>query len=390
LNIADRYSYEGPRTPKPSELEATMELVRSVFFKDDPSYWEAAKRWPMSLRPDLRENLFVMLHEGHPVSMISRVARDLVIHGHTLRMGFVGSVCTHPDHRGRGLAGTVLAATMQRYMDINVDFVYISGARPLYYRTGANHISGSPWFSITADARKPDNAMDLKVRQANVADAEMLYSLTEGEQTYLVHDRLDYEMVIQSGHCKGSRCDFQIIESGSTPVAYVAVRNVTHKEGKWSQEVIQFAGDRAAILWALIGMAKENGSNGSLNVGVLPGDDLINLMNSLDIHQTKGRIGGTVKVVDFVRTMEKLRPYFGQKLGNSFAESLEFTAGNERYVVTGEGGALEIDGESNMLWTLLGAPPDKISENVRATGIMKKALEVCLPITLPPLTLNTV
>ena len=88
--------------------------------------------------------------------------------------------------------------------------------------------------------------------------------------------------------------------------------------------------------------------------------------------------------------MEKLRPYFGQNLGKSFAESLEFTAGNERYVVTGEGGALEIDGESNMLWTLLGAPPDKASENVRATGLMKKALEVCLPITLPPLTLNTV
>ena len=117
MNISDRYPYEGPRTPNPAEYGATMKLERSIFFKDNPSYMDAVKRWPMYLRRDLWENTFAMFYQGQPVSAICRLTRDIVFAGHVLRIGFVGGVCTHPDHRGKGLAGTVLDATLQRFMD---------------------------------------------------------------------------------------------------------------------------------------------------------------------------------------------------------------------------------------------------------------------------------
>lgn len=390
MNISDRYSYEGPRTPRETEAEALMELSRSIFFKDEPSYREAIRRWPMALRPELRENTFAMFHQGQLVSTIERLCRDVIVRGHTLKMGFIGGVCTHPDHRGKGLAGTVLAATLQRFVDIGVDFVYISGSRSLYHRAGANHIGGFLRFSLTSDARKPADTMDPNIRQATGEDAEILYSLNEKEQTRLVHDLLDYELVIQHGYCSGGRCIFNITESRSEPVAYIAVRGVDHKDGRWLQEVIEFAGDRDAILSALIDMANEHGPNGNLVIRTQPGDELADLMYSIGLEHESGRMGGTVKVVNFTGTMEKLRPYFGRRLGLSFAESLEFSAGEERYVISGEGGALEIDGEINMLWTLFGAPPGKKSENVRASGLMTKALKVCLPIPLPALGLNVI
>ena len=173
-------------------------------------------------------------------------------------------------------------------------------------------------------------------------------------------------------------------------MGYVAVRNVDHKEGRWSQNVIEFAGDREAILFALVGMANEHGPNGHLIIEAWAGEELAARMRSIGLEGTTGQMRGTIKVVNFTGAMEKLRPYFGHQLGSSFAESLEFSVGKERYVVAGKGGALEIDGEANMLWTLFGAPPGKKSENVRAMGLMKKALDVCLPIPLPALRLNAI
>ncbi len=196
--------------------------------------------------------------------------------------------------------------------------------------------------------------------------------------------------MIQNGHCCGGRCIFNIIESGSTPVAYVALRGLEQEESQWSQRVIEFAGDREAILFSLTTKADELGPNGHFVVESRQRDELTRRLNDMGVKSEAGSIGGTTKILNFTRTMEKLRPYFANQLGTDFAASLEFTSGNERYAAIGEGGSLEIDGEANMLWTLLGNPPDKQKENIRATGLMKKALETCLPLPLPPLHLNTI
>jgi len=390
MNISDRYTYEGPRTPTEAEWKDATELSCSIFFDNAPDYREAFKTWPMYFRPETRENAFVMLHQGQPVSGMERLCRDIAVRGQILRLGFIGGVCTHPDHRGKGLAGTILAASLQRFADDDVDFVYISGARPLYYRTGANNIGGFPVFSITSQAGKSVNAKNLNIRQATLADVEILRSLNENEDTRFVRDTLDYELVIQHGHCSGGQCMFNIIESSTTPVAYVALRGLDQREERWSQRVIEFAGDREAILFALTSKADELGPNGHFVVESRRGDELTQRLNDMGVKSEAGRIGGTTKILNFTRTMEKLRPYFASQLGSDFAASLEFTSGNERYAAVGEGGSLEIDGEANMLWTLLGNPPDKQKENVRAKGLMEKALEICLPLPLPALHLNTI
>ncbi len=390
MNITDRYTYEGPRTPDQNEYEALMELDRSIFFKDHPVYRDAVRTWPMYLRQDLWQNTFAMFYQDQPVSAISRLTRDVLFNGLTLRMGFVGGVCTHPDHRGKGLASTVLDATLQRFVDTDVDFIYISGSRSMYYRAGANHIGGFSQFLLTSDAAKLVDTENVNIRQATLADVETLCSLSKTEQIWLTHDRLDYELIIQNGHCSGGQCIFNIIESESTPVGYVAVRNVIRKEGQWSQRVIEFAGDREAVLAGLVALADRPGANGHLIIETHREEELAARLRSMGVECKTGRMGGTVKVLNFTRTMEKLRPYFGQRLGSSFAQSLEFAAGRERYIASGEGGALEIDGEVNMLRALLGAPPGEKPENIRATGLMQKALEVCLPVPLPALPLNVI
>ena len=93
-------------------------------------------------------------------------------------------------------------------------------------------------------------------------------------------------------------------------------------------------------------------------------------------------------MLDFAKTMRKLLPFFASRLPSRLTESLDFAFGNERYVAWCKDGTMEIDGVTNMVWTLLGSPPNETVTNVRVSGSMQELCERCLPIPLPSLEMN--
>ena len=100
--------------------------------------------------------------------------------------------------------------------------------------------------------------------------------------------------------------------------------------------------------------------------------------------------GCTVKVVDFSRTMAKLGPYLAERLPADFVSSLRWTQGYGRYVGWSGKEMLVIDGERDMLWTLLGPLPGEPQPQVRASGRMGELLDVCFPIPLPNVEVNKI
>ncbi|MBD3184937.1 GNAT family N-acetyltransferase [Candidatus Poribacteria bacterium] len=388
MDLSKRFSYEGPRTPKQNEIDDVVELARSIFFKSAPSYKEAVVTWPMYLRPELRENTYCMFYKGSPVALIIRLVRDMYIYGCHLRVGYIGSVCTHPDHRERNLAGTILEASFQRFANDNVDIVNISGARSLYYRTGANHV-GHPQFQIDLNAVKQFKNTDVKIRKAEFEDAEIIRSLNEGEDVRINRDLLDYELVLENGCCSGRRCIFYIIESGSEIVSYILARDSKRDNGKWTQNIFEFAGDRSVIIPALADIANDIkiDENAYFTIQVTAQDELIPILERSGFTMSTNRAGGTLKVLNFPRTMNKLKPILSQYID---AENVEFTTGKDRYGIYSDSGTLEIDGEANMLWTVLGSPPGNQIENIRVNESMKNLTENCFPIPLPSLTLNNI
>ena len=134
MDADPRREYDGPRRPTEDERPAVTALNREIFYLPAASPAAKLRAWPM--QPDPVGTL-AMFKGGQPVSVIDRLERDILIHGHRLRMGYIGGVCTHPDHRGRGLASTILDAQLWQFRHDNVDLVYISGGRSLYVRAGA-------------------------------------------------------------------------------------------------------------------------------------------------------------------------------------------------------------------------------------------------------------
>lgn len=382
-------SFSGPRTPREDEEQACAELVYRVFFADRfPDFLSGASTWPMVLREGAVKDTFAMFDGDKPVSLIHRFERDVIVHGCKLRIGFVGFVCTHPDYRGRGLASTILAATVNKFRNDSVDFVCISGDRAMYRRAGARPVGGRSEFVVN-----PENVGNMKksspkvsVRTAALEDAELLASIYDREPIRFIRPLSDYEIVLKYRHCVGQTCEFIVVGDGAEEDAYLLVASPKNQEGKSSRTVFEYAGERHLVLGAICQLAQET----ELRVKVEGKDLLGKMLTELGIKGIPIRKPGTIAVPNFAETMLKLVPFFSSLLPASLVQTFDFAFGNERYVAWCESGILEIDGETNMVWTLLGAPPGESVSNVRVVGKMRELYQRCLPIPLPSLEMNMI
>jgi len=385
----DICGFSGPRTPKEDEAQACAELAYQVFFADRfPDFFSGASTWPMVLREGALKDTFAMFDGDKPVSLIHRFERDVIIHGCKLRVGFVGSVCTHPDYRGRGLASTILAATMNKFQNDGVDFVCISGDRAMYRRVGARPVGGRSEFVINPEnvERLKKHAPKVSIRTANLEDAGLLASIYSQEPIRFIRPLSDYEIVLKYRHCVGQTCEFVLAGDDAGTGAYLLVTSPQSREGKSYRTVFEYAGERHLVLGAICQLAQET----ELRVKVEGKDLLGEMLTELGIKGTPTRKPGTIAVPNFARTMVKLVPFFASLLPASLVQTLDFAFGDERYVAWCKDGILEIDGETNMVWTLLGAPPGESTSNVRVVGKMQELLRRCLPIPLPSLEMNMV
>jgi len=378
--------FNGPRTPYEFEWDAVTELGRSVFFKDSPSYLVGARTWPMGLRAEARENAFAMFHEGHPVSVIGRLERDMLIHGHILRIGYIGGVCTHPDYRKLGLASTVLAATMKRFHENNVDFVCISGNRKMYRDAGSRFIGGVNRF-ILRKGFSVDGMFTL--REATAEDFRTLARINQSESLRFIRPLSDYEVVINYGHCVGRPVRFIIAYIGSVPAAYILITDLLKHDERSFRRVMEYAGDRQAILSALSMIINEATEN-EIEIDIQSGDIMEELIRSRGVCGLPATRPGTFCVIDIARTMNKLKPLFASYFPIDLVNSIESASGRGRYAIWCDGGSIEIEDETNLVWMALGTPPGETIGKIRVTGTMNDFADICLPIPLPPLELNMI
>lgn len=86
--------------------DSVRELVELVMRAGAP----LAAEYPLVFRRGHGAAFAVVEEDGRPVSACALLPREFVVDGAPLRVGLVGSVVTHPEHRGRGLASRVLEA----------------------------------------------------------------------------------------------------------------------------------------------------------------------------------------------------------------------------------------------------------------------------------------
>jgi len=151
---------------------------------------------------------------------------------------------------------------------------------------------------------------------------------------------------------------------------------------------MEYAGDRQSIISALSMISSDLPENAEIEIDVQKNDLLGNLFRGLEGKSVSR--SGTHCIIDFARTMNKLKPYFASYIPEDFVNSMQFSAGNERFTAWSGNDYLRIEGQTNLVCTILGTPPDEELSNAEATGMMKELIETCFPIPLPPLEMNMI
>ncbi len=377
------WPYEGPRTPRPDELAAVAALQESVFDAPGRRPVPSGVTWPMSGTADRCRDVLGMFCDGQPVSIITRLERDVLVAGQRTRMGFIGGVCTHPDHRQLGLAATVLDATYQTFHAHGVDLVYISGSRGLYLRTGARPCGPGESFTVPLGG-----SSSVTLRTAGEPDATLLSALNTRSATRFVRGLVDYQTVLHYGYCAGRQVSFRIVERAGVALTYLLVHEQQDQEGRRNWLVLEYAGAPLAAREGLTALTAEL-SDGDTLTAWTPWHDPLGELLRADGPAGVQHSRGTLKILDFPRLIDRLRGYIAERLSHDLADRLQAAAA-DRYTLWTDHGLLEVADETSLLHLLLGTPPDAEPPTYRVAGELTELVDRCLPLPVANWTLNSI
>ena len=125
---------EGPRAPKPNEIEDLIAHVNLVMREEVGSAPSFALDWPYVITRENLENIRVVLVDDHIVSSTAIVPHETSIGGVNLRIGGINGVSTHPDYRRRGYASRILEACIDHMRDLGCHLSLLSTGVPSWYR----------------------------------------------------------------------------------------------------------------------------------------------------------------------------------------------------------------------------------------------------------------
>jgi len=158
-----------------TELEAHSDLVHKSYYEyvqagerpflADPKWWlKSATADPYYEPAQTR----VMVIDGQLVASVTNYTRQVYAAGRLAKVSCIGSVCTHPDFRKRGLIRQVLAESIEWMEREKYDWSSLFGREEVYGGSGWQALSV---LTLSADLRvREDCGTKVTSRAAEVAD----------------------------------------------------------------------------------------------------------------------------------------------------------------------------------------------------------------------------
>jgi predicted N-acetyltransferase YhbS len=334
---------EGPRGLKPEELESAVELADRVFRPGEDS--SMRDEYPLLFREQNLDGLRVFAEDGRVVSLVGTLRRDVVLSGVRAGATCVGSVCTHPDYRGQGLATRLLDDARRKTIADGACLFLISGGRSLYRRLGYVGVGGQATWTVKPD-RLPQKS-PYRTRPWRPEDLPALVRLHSAEPVRFVRTPEDFATLLGTGQVVNAPGELRVIERRGLdePVAYAACQvGGAAWEKKKALVIQEMAGARQAVVGALRALLEEHGARLAV---------IRHLDSDAEMRQIALSVGpgvepvgfhGTVGIVEPARFWEACRPLFEERLGAEYA-ALSFAAAEQVRIGRGDE-TLELDGMS--------------------------------------------
>ncbi|MBT5831913.1 MAG: GNAT family N-acetyltransferase [Candidatus Latescibacteria bacterium] len=369
---------DGMRSVRRSEMDSLVKLIDEVFFPG------LTKIQPHIFNDENLSNVRVVVEDGEVVSHIGTIRRNVSIHGCPAKVASLGGVATYASHRGKGFAGALLQDTMRVCREDGVDYIMVSGYRNMYHRAGCRTV-GRDWvFAVDAERASDFDDADLSVEVATEADVETLGAIYRCEPVRWMRPPSDFGFCID-GWVQNRPARTFLIKRGESVQAFAVVQTVREKDdGRVA--VLDYAGDRSALVGVLGKLIVDQTSTAEQSLNRLSihakGFDTVlqGLLAARGLTGSQANVPGTTLIIHFEKFMEKLRPYFAERVGETAANGLVFREVDDEYHVYYGGDRVVAESRGAAAQLIFGTWDGVEEEMLELGGQAGDVLRACLPI----------
>ncbi len=261
------------RLATPADVPRIVAAADAIFRNPPPSgLGSMGHDYPLLFAPENAGNLAVLEDEhGRLIAHAGFVMAQASLAGTQVKVATIGAVFTHPDHRHRGLASSVLAAAVARARGLGADLGLVSGQRGLYERAGFLPYPACPRYRVAAG---PATTHDCEIVAATTASLPDLMRLGASEPVHFVRAEAHWRTLLAANVLFFEPAETFLVERAGRPVAYLAVGRPTLRtpEGdRRGARALELGGDRAAIAGVAPALARKLGV-GTIDLVLPPGD----------------------------------------------------------------------------------------------------------------------
>ncbi len=262
-----------------------------------------------------KDNLFMMEYGESIVAGLVLIPQRWVIDGVEIKVAEMGCVCTHPDHRRRGLQG-ILNKKFDEYAKKHEYDLYTLAGIPYFYRQFNYQYAIDLDFSteiIVEDL--PDTPYTYRTRTSTKQDIKWMNELlTETLEKYLVKSirTLDvWGMQLKTGTYGGTPLSCVVLLKKNERVGYCRYLNDRKNKILCVKEV---GFNEKTTIEEVMGFLKNYATAQGLETlkTTLPPQDQINIYLGSHGASTKDPYAWQLKTLDLAGLLQKMVPVFSQ------------------------------------------------------------------------------
>ncbi len=363
---------DGMRSVRRSEIDSLYKLIDDVFFPG------LTKIQPHIFNDENLSNVRVVVEDGEVVSHIGTIRRNVSILGCPASVASLGGVATYASHRGKGHAGALLRDTMRVCREDDVDYIMVSGYRNMYHRAGCRTVGRDWMFAVEAERAGDFDDADLSIQAATEADVDVLGGIYRREPVRWMRPPSDIVFGID-GWVQNRPARTFLIKRGESVQAFAVVQTVREKdEGRVA--VLDYAGERSALVGVLGKLIGEQSSS-RLSIHAKGFDTVLqDLLSARGLTGSQANVPGTTLIIHFEKLLEKMRPYFVERVGETAANGLVFREVGDEYHIYYGGDRVVAENRGAAAQLIFGTWDGVEEEMLKLGGQAGDILRACLPI----------
>ncbi len=363
---------EGPRALRRHEFDALMDLIDDTFRGPDWPRPTKPKLYSLLLNPETNlEGMRVFVHDGQPVSHFGFYVREVFCGGITLKLAGVGSVCTHPEFRGRGLATRLLEDALHLCEQQGVHVMLISGGRGLYRRQGACDVG--EMLTYTFSGEHVQGTGEVRLEPWTDETLPLFAAMHQREPFRYYRSLDDWKRVVRGGSDMNRDAETFLIYENDTPRAYASIYAPEDGESGF----VEYAGSRHALMASIPKLFDRYDLRRFLLS--VPAYDLEWHSLCEGLPAQPGTIHGhTARLISLTKLISALEPYVVERLGKD--------GGNIRwgdglpYRIISVDGSLEIEDIATLTQLVLGPHTAEIQQRLGEAAGLGEQLRQIFPI----------